>query len=85
MQFYNEISKANCCIQERRTKLKRKIVVGAIVALCFATGMRASAVEQKMNGRGNLAGMIQFFSQDILYLESEISNLMAECGKELNE
>ena len=66
------------------TKLKQKIMAGAVIALCFAAGMGVSAAEQKINGKGALTGMVQFFSQDILYLEREISNLMAECGKELN-
>lgn len=65
-------------------KLKQKIMAGAVIALCFAAGIRVSAAEQKINGKGTLTGMIQFFSQDVLYLEREINNLMAECGKELN-
>lgn len=65
--------------------MKLKVMVGAIVVLCFAAGMGGvHAAQQKAGGRGSVNGMFQFFSQDILYLESEISALMTECGKELN-
>lgn len=60
-------------------------MAGAIVALCFAAGMgEVYAAEQKIERRGNVIGRIQIFSEDILYLEREISSLISECGKELN-
>lgn len=64
--------------------MKLKLVVCAIVALCFAAGINVCAVEQKMIGKGNVGGFIQIFSEDILYLENEINNLRSECGRELN-
>ena len=64
--------------------MKLKIIVGAVIALCFAVGIRVRAAEHQRNGSGNLNGLVQFYSQDILYLESEIYSLMWECGKELN-
>lgn len=60
-------------------------MAGAVIVLCFVVGIRVSATEQKITGKGNVDGFIQFFSEDILYLENEINNLVAECGKELNE
>ncbi len=44
--------------------------------------MRVYAEEQKSRGKGNLEGMVQFWEQDILYLEREIENLVSECEKE---
>ena len=64
--------------------MKTKIMAGAIIALCFAAGIGVCAAERHTNARGNVNGLVQYFSGDILYLESEIGNLMAECGKELN-
>jgi len=63
--------------------LKLKIALSAIIALCFAASIGAYATERKSNGKGNVSGMVQFFSQDILYLEKELAGLMSECGKEL--
>lgn len=59
-------------------------MAGAIIALCFAAGIRVSAVEGENAGKGSIIGFVRFFSEDILYLENEINKLMAECGKELN-
>lgn len=59
-------------------------MIGAIIALCFVVGINVYATEQKMVGGGNIDGFVQFFSEDVLYLENEINNLMAECGKEFN-
>lgn len=64
--------------------LKLKIMMGTMIVLCFAAAVRSRAAERQMNGNGNLNGWIQFYSQDITYLESEIYSLMWECGKELN-
>ena len=55
-----------------------------MIALCFVVGINVYATEQKMVGGGNIDGFVQFFSEDVLYLENEINNLMAECGKEFN-
>ena len=59
-------------------------MTGAIIALCFVAGISVCASEQKVIGKGNVVGFIRFFSEDILYLENEINQLMSECGKELN-
>lgn len=64
--------------------MKIKIMVGAIVVLCFATGINISATELKSVGKVNIADFVQIFSEDISCLGREINNLMAECGKELN-
>ena len=64
--------------------LKLKIMMGTIVVLCFAVAIRSRAAERQMSGNGNLNGLIQFYSEDISYLESEIYSLIWECGKELN-
>ena len=64
--------------------MKLKILAGAIIALCFVADIRGYAAERNNAGRGNVTGFIQFFSEDILYLENEIGNLMSECGKELD-
>lgn len=55
-----------------------------MIALCFGASICVCATEQKIIGKGNLGGFIQIYSEDILYLENEINNLMAECGRELN-
>lgn len=65
-------------------ELKLKLMVGAIVALCFVASICASATERQSVWKGNMIGFVQFFSEDILYLENEINKLMSECGKELN-
>ena len=59
-------------------------MIGAMIALCFGASIYVCATEQKIIGKGNLGGFIQIYSEDILYLENEINNLMAECGRELN-
>lgn len=64
--------------------MKLKIGVGAIIALYFVAGINVCAVEQKIAGNGKVSGFIQVFSEDILYLENEINNLMSECGKEIS-
>lgn len=64
--------------------MKLKLVVGAIVALCFVAGISVGAAEQNIVGKGNVGGFIQIFSEDTLYLKNEINNLMSECGKEMN-
>lgn len=64
--------------------MKAKNMAIVIVMLCFAASMNGYAAEQKTAGKGNVIGMVQFFSQDIWYLEREINNLMSECGKELS-
>lgn len=64
--------------------MKLKLVVGAIVVLCFVVGISVCAAEQKIVGKGNVGGFIQIFSEDTLYLKNEINNLMSECGKEIN-
>lgn len=64
--------------------MKLKLVVGAIVALCFVAGISVCAAEQKIVGKGNVGGFIQIFSEDTLYLKNEINNLMSECGREIN-
>lgn len=65
--------------------MKIKLVVGAIVALCFVAGISVRAEEQKIIGKGNVGGFIPIFSEDILLLENEIKHLMSECGRELNQ
>lgn len=62
--------------------MKVKLIISVIIALCFIAGMRVYAEEQKDRGTGNVEGMVQFWEQDILYLEREIENLVSECGKE---
>ena len=64
--------------------MKKRLTAGAIIVLCFAAGINAYAAEHKIEGEGKLGGFVQFFSEDILYLEKEINNLMVECGKELD-
>ena len=64
--------------------MKKRLTAGAIIALCFAAGISVYAAEKGMEGKGNWVGFVQLFSEDVLYLEKEINNLMAECGKELN-
>lgn len=64
--------------------MKLKLMAGAFVALCFAAGINVCAAEQKIVGKGSVGGFIQIFSEDILYLENEINNLMSECGREIN-
>ena len=56
---------------------------GAIIALCFVVGISVYAAEQKLDGEGNVGGLVQFFCEDVLYLENEINDLMSECGREL--
>ena len=64
--------------------MKLKLMAGAFVVLCFVAGICVCAAEQKIVGKGNVEGFIQIFSEDILYLENEIKNLMSECGREIN-
>lgn len=61
--------------------MKIKGIVSAIIILCFVLGIRVYADEQKGRSVGNVEGMVQLYLQDISYLESEIKNLMSECGK----
>lgn len=65
--------------------MKQKAFVGAIFALCFAMCTGVSAAERKVTGTGKVDGILQFFSQDMSYLEGEIAGLMEECGKELSD
>ena len=65
--------------------MKRKIMVGVIAALSLGACISVYAAERQNQGRGNVTGMVQFFTQDIMYLEREVDGLMAECGKELME
>lgn len=64
--------------------MKLRIITGAVIALCFVAGTSVRAAEHKVGGAGNVNGFVQLFSEDILYLEREISKLIAECGRELN-
>ena len=59
-------------------------MAGAVIVLCFVAGISVCATERNVVGEGNVDGFIQLFSEDILYLENEIKNLMLECGRELN-
>ena len=64
--------------------MKLKIMAGVIIALCFVVGISVCAAEREKREKGNVGGFVQFFSEDILFLENEINQLMSECGKELN-
>ena len=64
--------------------MKLKIMAGVVIALCFVAGISVCAKEWNVVGKGNVGGFIQFFSEDILFLENEINQLMSECGKELD-
>ena len=59
-------------------------MAGVVIALCFVAGISVCAKEWTVVGKGNVGGFIQFFSEDILFLENEINQLMSECGKELD-
>ena len=62
--------------------MKVKLAVCVIVALCLFSGVKVYAREQKHVGKGSVEGFVQFFNQDISYLESELNSLMSECGRE---
>lgn len=64
--------------------MKLKILSGAVIALCFVTGINSYAAEQKVTGRGNVDGFVRFFSEDVFYLENEVRSLISECGRELD-
>lgn len=62
--------------------MKGKILVSAIVALYLISGVGVYARETKHVGKGSVEGFVQFFNQDVSYLESELNSLMSECGRE---
>lgn len=62
--------------------MKVKKMICAMVVLCLVSGIGVYAREQKHVGKGKVEGFVEFMSQDISYLESELNSLMSECGKE---
>lgn len=50
--------------------------------LCLFLGMNVFATESSSVSKGKLTGFVEMWSQDISYIESEISNLKSECGRE---
>lgn len=67
---------------EKEKKVKVKIMLFAVGTLCLLLGMSAYAGESKSVSKGNVVGFVEIWTQDVSYLESEINNLMSECGKE---
>ena len=58
------------------------MVLCAVVVLSLVSAVGVYAEEIKHVGKGSVEGFVQFFNQDISYLESEVNSLLSECGRE---
>lgn len=45
-------------------------------------GTKILAEEEKIKSKGNIEGIINFYKDDIKYLESEIKSLLEECKED---
>lgn len=45
--------------------------------------MKILAEEEQIKSKGNIEGIINFYSDDIRYLENEIDELLDECREEI--
>ena len=62
--------------------MKVKIIFCTVGILCLFLGISVYATESSSVSKGKLTGFVEIWSQDISYMESEISNLKSECGRE---
>lgn len=50
-----------------------------LIASMALPAIKTMAEESNIKSRGNIEGIINFYSDDIRYLEEEIDKLLAEC------
>lgn len=54
------------------------------MGIILIPGIKTLAGESSIKSRGSIEGIINFYSDDIRYLEEEIDKLFEECKEELN-
>ena len=62
--------------------MKLKIMLCTVGILCLFLGYSVCATETPSVSKGKIVGFVELWSQDMSYLENEISNLKSECGRE---
>ena len=55
-----------------------------VMGIILIPGIKTLAGESSIKSRGSIEGIINFYSDDIRYLEEEIDKLFEECKEELN-
>ena len=62
--------------------MRKKFLLGINIIgimVMFLAKMVIQAEESHIKSQGNIEGIINFYSEDIRYLEDEITKLLAEC------
>ena len=64
--------------------MKRFILIGIIALGILFPGIKILAQESNIKSKGNIDGIVNFYSEDISYLENEINVLLEECKEDSN-